>query len=213
MGDDVLLAGSLMSYLLCRDVSDPAHAEPLFAEAIACTQRSGDRLIASLLHNNAGVHALRAGDYPAARSHLQQAAQAAREIGEQSHHVSVNLGWVLRQELDRLGAQAEFEVGLRMSRRTGDRSGIAYSSLGLACVAADLGDWHRSAQLHGFAQAYFDRLPERWQEPEARYRSDSLAEVRSRLGDRQFDLAYAEGMALSFDDAIELALRAIRPAA
>jgi predicted ATPase/class 3 adenylate cyclase len=213
LGDDVLLASSMMSYLLCRDLIDPAHSEPLFAEAIACTRRSGDRLIACLLHNNAGVHALRAGDYPAARSHLQQAAQAAREIGEQSHHLSVNLGWVLRQEKDPLGAEAEFEVGLRMSRRTGDRSGIAYSSLGLACVAADLGDWRRSATVHGFAQAYFDRLPEPWQEPEARYRSDSLAKVRSLLGDHQFERAYAEGMELSFDDAIDLALQPVRPAA
>ena len=213
LGGDVLLGSSLTSYLLCRDLVDPAHSEPLFAEAIACTRRSGDRLFVFLLHNNVGVHALRAGDYRAARTHLQQAAQAAREIGEQSHHLSVNLGWVLRQERDPLGAQAEFAVGLRMSRRTGDRAGIAYSSLGLACVAGDLGEWHRSAEVHGFTQAYFERLPEAWQQPEGRYRSDSLAEVRLRLGDQEFDRAYAEGMVLSFDDAIDLALRPVRAAA
>ena len=49
LGDDVLLGESLTEYLLCSDVIDPAHARPLFAEAIACTQRSGDHLVSPLL--------------------------------------------------------------------------------------------------------------------------------------------------------------------
>ena len=34
---------------------DPARSGPLFTEAIACTERSGDHLINSILHNNAGA--------------------------------------------------------------------------------------------------------------------------------------------------------------
>jgi tetratricopeptide repeat protein len=95
-----VLGGSLLGFLLSADMIDPAHTEQLFAEAIACTERSGDQLITYLLRNNAGVHALRAGDLPAARAHLEQAARAAWEIGEESSSVTVNLGWVLRQEGD-----------------------------------------------------------------------------------------------------------------
>ena len=65
---------SLTDYLLVRALIDPAHARSLFTEAIACTQRSGDHLYAYFMNNNAGVHALHAGDIPAARAHLQQAA-------------------------------------------------------------------------------------------------------------------------------------------
>jgi predicted ATPase/class 3 adenylate cyclase len=206
LGDDVLLAASLGAYLLCSDLIAPARSERLFAEAIACTERSGDTLMSSFLHNNAGVHALRAGDIPAARAHLEQADLALQATGVTSHHVLVNLGWVLRQEADPAGARARFEAGLRVGRREGERAGLAYATLGLACLAADLGDLRRAAELHGVAQAFLDRTAEPWQDPEAGYREDSLHQVRTSLGRPQHDRAYARGLALSPDQAFDLAL-------
>src|SRR5205814_87189 len=76
LGDDVILGQSLADYLVCDTLIHPARAKPLFTEAIACTQRSGDHLTAYYLTSNASVHALRAGDIPAARAYLQQAARA-----------------------------------------------------------------------------------------------------------------------------------------
>ena len=207
LGDDVLLGESLLMFLLSADLIGPARAEQLFAEAIACTERSGDQLIGSLLRNNAGVHALRAGDLPAARAHLEQAARAERAIGEESSAVPVNLGWVLRQDGDPDGARSMFQAGLRIARRNGDRPDMAYACLGLACLAADLGDWYLAGTLHGVAQAFLDLTGEAWQDPEARYRRESLGQLRARLGHEQADQAYAEGMALSLDQALNLALR------
>ncbi|HEV8274255.1 MAG TPA: adenylate/guanylate cyclase domain-containing protein [Streptosporangiaceae bacterium] len=178
----------------------------VFSSAIACTERSGHQLIGSFLHNNASVHALRAGDIPAARAHLEQADKALQATRSVSHHVSVNLGWVLRQESDPHGAQARLEEGLRISRRNGERSDIAYASLGLACVAADLGDSQRAAELHGVAQAFLQRTGEQWQDPEARYRDDSLHQVRTSLGEEQAGRAYAKGMTLSLNQTLDLAL-------
>jgi hypothetical protein len=102
--------------------------------------------------------------------------------------------------------------GLCSRRRCGQAGGtenvpgLAYSSLGLACVAADSGEWYRACQLHGAAQAFLDRTGESWQQPEARYREASLGQLRTRLGDQQFDRAYAEGTALTFEAALRLAL-------
>jgi tetratricopeptide (TPR) repeat protein len=205
LGDDVVLARSLLAWLLPGNLIDPALCGPLFTEAIACTQRSGDQLVNYLLHNDAGVHALCAGDIPAARAHLEQAAQVRQAVGLSSHHVSINLGWVLRQEGDPDGARSMFEAALQMSRRNGDPSGLAYASLGLACLAADQDDWHRAGELHGAAEAFRDRTGERWQEPEARYRLDSLDQVRARLGEQHFDRTYAQGTRLSIDQALNLA--------
>ena len=212
LGDDVVLGRSLMACLLPSDLIDPARYGQLFTEAIACTERSGDRLMEYYLHNNAGCHALRAGDIPAARAHLEEAAQAQQAIGHSSSHVSVNLGWVLCQESDPDGAQSMFEAGLRISRRNGERSGLAYASLGLACLAADRGDWHRAAELHGVAQAFLDRTGSPWDEVDARYRRDSLDNVRAGLGEEQFDRVYAQGMTLSLEKALDLALRRSGPA-
>jgi predicted ATPase/class 3 adenylate cyclase len=212
LGDDVLLGWSLMGYLLLSDLIGLAGSGELFGEAIACTQRSGDQFVAGLLHNNAGSHALRAGDIIAARAHLERAAQAMQEVGGHSRFVSINLGWVLRQEGDPPGTRAIFEATLRASRHSGDRAGLAYTSLGLACVAGDLADWSRAANLHGIAQALLERTGEPWQEPEAGYRLDSLGKVRTSLGEEQFERAYASGMALSLDQALDLALGTARNA-
>jgi predicted ATPase/class 3 adenylate cyclase len=204
LGDNVLLGESLTYYLLCDALIDPAHATPLFAEAIACAQRSGDIFCTFRLTNNAGVHALRAGDIRAARAYLQQTAQPMRAIGSENPDFPINMGWVLRQDHDPDGARSSFQAALRMSRRAGDHRGLAHASLGLACLAADTGDWHRAAVLHGAAQAFLDPTGQPWEELEARYRRDSLDQVRGHLGE-QFEQAYARGLALSYDEAFDLA--------
>ncbi|HXZ64920.1 MAG TPA: adenylate/guanylate cyclase domain-containing protein [Streptosporangiaceae bacterium] len=206
--DDVLLGASLVGYLMCLDLTDPSAAAGLYAEGIACTQRSGDRLMEYLLHNNASVRAIRDGDFAAARAHLQRAAEASAEIGEQNHVVPVNLGWVLRHEHNPEAARDMFSAALRTSRRIGDMLGLAYCSLGLACTAGDLSDWRRAAELHGVAQAWHGRVGGRWQEPEGQYRQQSIEVAREHLGAARFDEAYARGTTLSFDDAMDLALDA-----
>ena len=212
LGDDFLLGVSLLCWLLTSDLMTPARAG-LFSEAIAATERSGDQLRNYRLHNNAAVHALDAGDTAAARAHLDQAAEAMQAIGQDNDpRVPTNRGWVLRQDNDTEGAQPMFEAALRVSRRNGDRSGLAYASLGLACLAADHGDWPRAAGLHGAAQAFIDQIAEPWQEPEARYRRDSLHKVRTSFGEEQSGRAYAKGTALSLDQALGLALGRTRPA-
>ena len=203
LGDDVLLARSLLRYLL---TIDPARSGQLFAEAIACTERSGDHLINSILHNNASGAALEAGDIPAARAHLEAAAQAAQQIGYESAAVPANLGCVLRAEGDLDGARSTFEAALRIGRRNGDNWDMAGAILGLACLAGDAGDWDRAAALHGAAQAFLDRTGNPWQGLDARDRQDSLDQARAHLGDEQLERAYAQGMALSLEKALDLAL-------
>jgi len=211
LGDDGLLGESLAGYLLCDVVIDPAHARPLFAEAIACTQRSGDHLVAYYLTNSAGCHALSAGDLPAARTYLQQAAQAMRASGEEGIDLSILTGWVRRQDNDPDGARSSFGAALRISRRNGDRPGIAVASLGLACLAADAGDWRQAAVLHGAAEAFLDRTGAPWETLEARYRRDSLDQVRAHLSQEQFEQAHAQGMTLGFDQALDLVSRTAHP--
>jgi predicted ATPase/class 3 adenylate cyclase len=209
LGDDVLLGRSLLQYLL---TIDPARSLPLYTEAIACTERSGDHFIDSGLHNNAGFAALSAGDIPAARAHLEAAAQAGQQIGYQSMALMANMGQLLRAEGDPDGARSTFEADLRISRRNGDNRAMAYAILGLACLDGDAGHWDRAAALHGAAQAFLDRTRNPWHELEARYRRDSLGQARAHLGDEQLERAYAQGMALSLEKALNLALPKADPA-
>jgi len=208
LGDDVLLGRSLLLYLL---TIDPAPSGQLFAEAIACTERSGDHLINSMLHNNASGAALEAGDIPAARAHLEAAVQAAQQIGYEVVAVSAIMGLVLRAEGDLDGARSTFEAALRIGRRNGHNWDMAGAILGLACLAGDAGAWDRAAALHGAAQAFLDRTGNPWQGLDARDRQDSLDQARAHLGDEQLERAYAQGMALSLEKALDLALRGSGP--
>jgi tetratricopeptide (TPR) repeat protein len=207
LGDDVVLGEGLLLHLLCRQALDPAATGQLYAEALTCTRRSGDRFIAYVLRNNAGCMALDLSDVAAARAHLDQARQIAREIGSDAHHVDVNLGWVNREEGDSQTAASLFRGALRASRRHGDRSSTAYAWLGLACTAVDQGDWRRGAVLLGHAQAHRDLSGMPWLSPEVRYRQLSMDQARAQLGDDEFERAFAEGLDRSPEEAVELALR------
>jgi predicted ATPase/class 3 adenylate cyclase len=208
LGDDCLLGESLLEYLL---TIDPARSGQLYAEAFACTERSGDHVINSSLHNNAGNAALEAGDLPAARAHLEAAAQAAQQIGWEDASGQANLGLVLRAEGNPDGARSTFEAALRIGRRNGDNLSLAYTIFGLALLAGDAGDWDRAAALHGAAQAFVDRTGSPWEKLEARYRRDSLDQARAHLGAEQLKRTYATGMALSLEKALDLALRRSGP--
>jgi len=203
LGDDILVAESLAHYFLAID---PARSLELVGEAIACTERSGDHLYNCRLHNNAAWHAVATGDIPVARAHLDALAQAAEQIGWESPEAPANLGLALRAEGDLDGARRMFEESLRISRRHGDSRSMAYGILYLTCVIGDLGDWGRAGVLHGSLQAFQDRagLPE--DDFDARYRQNSLAQTRARLGDDELERAYAEGAALSLEQALDLAL-------
>ncbi|MGO9165228.1 MAG: ATP-binding protein [Streptosporangiaceae bacterium] len=208
LGDDVLLGMCLMVHAWAVGA---AASGPLYAEAIACTERSGDVTTKRTLHNNAGWAALGMGDIPAARAHLEAAIRAGEAIGDPHPIESENLGWVLRAEHDLDGARSRFEEALRTSRRIGSKRGIGSAINGLASLATDLGDWHRAAVLHGAGQALCDQTGVQWEGLDDRYRRESLGQARAALGDEQVQRASACGMALSLDQAIDLALGRVPP--
>jgi tetratricopeptide (TPR) repeat protein len=204
----VLLGQSLLAYAVAVGA---AASGPLYAEGIACTERSGDLLTEQALHNNAGVSALELGDIPGARAHLEAAIRVADAIGDTHPHASLNLGMVLRAEHDLDRARSTLQEVLRIGRRTGAKVNVANAILGLACLAGDLGDWHRAAVLHGAAQALLDQSGLPWQPLEARYRQESLDQADAALGSEQLHRAYARGKALSFDQAIDVAREGVPP--
>jgi hypothetical protein len=209
LGDDVLLAEALTAYLM---TVDPAGSGHLWAEAIACTERSGDHFINCLLHNNAGSFALEAGDLPAARAHLEAAAQAGKQIGFTQTVVMANLSRVQRAEGDPAGARSTLEAALRINRRNGNDTYTAGAILCLAFLAGDAGGWDQAAVLCGAAEAFLDRTGSPWDESDVRDRQDLLDQARAHLGEEQLQRACAQGRALSLEKALDLALGKASPA-
>jgi predicted ATPase/class 3 adenylate cyclase len=211
VGDDVLLGESFFAQLMFAEATEDRAASRLTTEALSCAQRSGDFFTMYAISASLSNDALAAGDAGTARDYAEQALRAIEVAGGDSHAMLVNLGWVLRLEGDPAQAKVKFAEAARESRRKGNHQGLAYSYLGLACAAADQHNWQRSAELHGIAQAFLDRTERPWQMLEARYRQESMDQVRAALGEAESGEAFAEGRALSFDAAFALATQTATP--
>jgi predicted ATPase/class 3 adenylate cyclase len=205
LGDDVRLGRTLMVCLMCGGL-DPAASEQVFKEALACTKRSGDELTKYLLCSDASCRALLAEDIPAARAYVEEAAQAEYRAGLTGASMQIQLAWVLRAEQNPTEAGLALQTALRGSVSCRNRHHIAYCFLGFALLAADTQDWELAAKLHGAAQVALERTGHPWQQLEDGYRQQGLEQVRAALSGQQFDRAYATGMALSPEAAVNLAL-------
>jgi predicted ATPase len=203
LGDDVLFGDSMVSYLLCTEQKDPVEAQGLYDEGIEAALRSGDLYRSRALHNNAGNLALTTGHFDLAREHFQQAVRIRDSIQAVGIVEMINLGWLLRAEADISGARSMFEECGRISRRHGDRYGLALSALGLACIAGDEGSWDRATFLHGIAQSLLDQIDSTWVPPESAYRLASIEQARADIGPERYDRIYAEAEALAVDEAVE----------
>jgi predicted ATPase/class 3 adenylate cyclase len=203
LGDDVLLGWVLFAY---ASAVGAQASGPLYAEAITCTERSGDLRVNAHLHNAAGWAALEMGDIRGARSHVEAAIRAAGAIGDPYLPALASLGELMRAEGDLDGARSTFEEVVRIGRRTGDKYALVGAIHGLACLAADVGDSHRATILHAVAQAMLDRTGVSWEPFDARLRQESLDKVRQTFSGEQFQYAYAQGLTLSFDQAIDFAI-------
>ena len=202
LGDDVVLVYALG----CAAAIARPDVMELYAEAIACSERAGYLADYYSLQHNAGCIAMLLGDIPSARAYLEEAIRSAREIGYPPAYAWANLGLVLRAEDDIAGARSAFEEAIRLSRRNGGKVPMACALHGLACLAADVGDWHRAATLHGAAQALLDQTGRQWDTIETRQRTESLDQIEAAIGDEQLRQAYDAGAALSIGHAIEIAL-------
>jgi predicted ATPase len=208
LGDDVLLAESLNTYMFCASISDPASSDRALREALACLERTDDVFMSAVLHNNASVDALHAGDIAAARAHLESAFEAHDALGVVNFNLKSNLGMVLREEGDLAPALELVQDALRIGRRAGDRYAIAYSLLCLALIAGDNNDWTRAAELHGAAQSFLDQTGQPWLVTYySPAREAGMKATRAALGDEAFEQRYERGRKLSSDEAMRLAFQ------
>ena len=150
------------------------------------------------------------GDLDSAVSQLEESLALCRELGDMrvaaiSLHTlgMIELIW---GNLDR-GA-ATLEEGARITRELKDRPGIAYHVWALGEVNALRGRPVRAARLWGAAEALREQMGtylSQFDLAQSRY-EQGLADVRAALSEASFDAAWAEGRAMTSEQAIEYAL-------
>jgi tetratricopeptide (TPR) repeat protein len=116
-------------------------------------------------------------------------------------------GWLARLQSNHQRAAKFFKEGLSLWQEVGDKRHIAECFEGLAGISADLGRVETAARLMGTAEA----IREMTNSPlppvdRSNYDRDFIL-IRSQLGEANFIKAWAEGRAMTLEQAIAYALK------
>jgi predicted ATPase/class 3 adenylate cyclase len=168
------------------------------------------RGVASTL-NNLGYGALLQGDDDSAEAFLAEGLALSRESGYRQLEATIktNLGQLAIQRGQMLQARDHLSESLRALNRFGARSACAECFEAFAAIAAQSRQPLRAARLLGAAAAVRSRGGHILGRVEQDAVDTLTTTVRGMLDADEFDAAWQEGEALSFDEKIAYALESI----
>ena len=155
-----------------------------------------------------GVVARYHRDYKQAAVYYERSHVLSREVDDSwlIAHVLRGMG-TLALHLSNYGrAAACFAESLTLSRELGSKWGTQECLEGFAELASAQGQYERAARLFGAADALRETLGFRRLAPDQADYDQRLVTTRDRLGDTAFAGAFAEGGAMTLEQAFEYAL-------
>lgn len=150
----------------------------------------------------------RRGDYAAAREWLEQARASAVACGDGGAEAKAlyALGNVAHEQSDYSQAQALFEESLALRRTLGDRLGIASALAVLVALTVATSQIERAARLAGSLDALLRALRAVLDSPLHRLYDTALSAARAQLDAATFEACWAEGQAMTWEQAVAYAL-------
>jgi DNA-binding CsgD family transcriptional regulator len=185
-----------------------ATADRILRESLALYREHGlkDRVAGAL--NLLGDLAQLAGDHEQATARYQESLALWEELRGTPGIASAlhKLGQVSRSTGDLAAATARLAESLALQRELGNRQGIAECLAALAGTAAAAGHPERAARLFAASSALLEAIGVPLAPVDQAAFTRDLDASRRRLGAAAWDRAWAEGLALSADEAIALVL-------
>ena len=196
--------------------TDHAAATPHVEESLRSFREINEDLGVARATTCLGMVALMRGDVSLATETFEEGLAVARRIGDRSAVCITlyNLAQVALCRGDHDHAAALFEEGVTLSERMGDRANVAYCLEGLATVAGTRGQVERSARLLGTAEGLLKavRVPVyTYYKPDPSLYERAMTNTRLRLGAAPFERVRTEGRAMTFEQAVEYALKTKKP--
>jgi tetratricopeptide (TPR) repeat protein len=210
LGDPWGLASSLQglaAWLLYQ--GHHARARILLEESLALCQKSGNRHgIAQALQVLGNVLRMQ-GDYAQAAAHLVKSTALFRELGNKAMAASSlnRLGYVAEHQGDLPAMAAHFSESLALGNELGDKWIIAKNLIGLAGALTAQGQPQRAARLFGAAEALHDTIGQIMNPLDRTDYDRNVTAARTQLGEAAWEAGYAEGRAMSLEQAIAEGLR------
>lgn len=188
---------------------DYAAARHFYEESLTILRELGNKHGIALSLNNLGIMAYEQGDYTGAQRFYEESLAILRELGNKYGIAASlnNLGNVASSQGDYAAAQRFLEESLAIRREIGDKLGIAYGLEGVAKVAYGQGKAERAARLFGAAEALREAIGAPLSPDDRAEYNRIVAAVRAQLGEEVFAKSWAEGRAMTLEQAIEYALK------
>ena len=192
---------------------DYKRAKELYQEALGLSRELGgaDPLGGFLM--NLGYVSLLEGDHERAMALNEEAVTLFSAQG-QIHYLPValdNVGWAALLSGDRERAEGFFTRTLELGEELGAKSTVAESLEGMACAAAAKSQTTRSARLFGAARTLQNATVYQQALEQRALREPYLTAARAQLDEAAWEAAFAEGQAMTFEEAVEYALYAEEP--
>jgi predicted ATPase/DNA-binding XRE family transcriptional regulator len=179
-----------------------------YEEALALFRQLDDRTFIAYMLHNLGLIAYFQGHHDRAMALYEESLALVRALEDQNSIAMTlgNLGLVAFVQGDYEQALALQHEALTLGRKLTNKPWLARGIEHFALIAAATNASERAARLFGAAAALREQfnasLPPNDREFNARY----IAEATAQLGPERFAAAWAEGQAMSSDEAIDYAL-------
>lgn len=208
LGDRKTLAASLSNLALVLErLGELDAARDAYLESLALRRSAGDLHGEAIALNNLGAHAYRRGELTTSRSYARRAFEMYRSTGD-DHGMAAALETLGAVGLE-MGDYAEssrcYRSSLTLFRDLGMKEEATQPMAGLAMIAAETGAPERARIIVGAVAALRDRYPGRGPIDAERYER-CIAELDRTVDSAARAKALVEGRALSWDEAIALAL-------
>jgi tetratricopeptide (TPR) repeat protein len=158
--------------------------------------------------NVLGATARLQGDFQQAEVFYSESLALNREQGLRSRIASVlhNLAYIIARRGDYTQATAFFKESLVLSQDLDDNRGIAECLAGLAGIAGAQGRAEWAARLFGAAEARLEAISARLESVDRAEYERYVNIVRAELDNATFEAAWAEGRAMTLEQAVAYTL-------
>ena len=189
------------------EMNDLARALALWEESLALFREVEDSNAVSIVLNNMGWALFTRGDQKQGTEMLEESLVRAREVGLSPSAVTLaHLGVAALLQGDPSQATDLFKEVLISSRESGSRTDLAYGLEGMAMVAGVQEETERAARLAGAAEILHEATGARLTSDQRKVYEPYLASARSQLDEAAWKEAWAEGRAMTLEEAVEYAL-------
>jgi predicted ATPase len=183
-------------------------ARSAFENALVILHEQGDTWRAAWVLNILGEIARVENDYAAARSYYEESLVIRQELGDQRGIAASisNLGYVVQYQGDVRQAATFFKESLIIFRKLGAKRPMISSLADLGGVAGSTKQPAQAARLFGAAEALNEAHGTRFDYPDQVEHDRNIAAVRAQLDEATFAAAWAEGRAMTIEEAVDYAL-------